>query len=62
MHMESFTHDAYREGYLEDEDFKEVYQKLQSKSHVDGGDNTVDYHLQDGLLCRLDNLCIPKGE
>jgi len=26
MHMESFTHDAYKEAYSEDEDFKEVYQ------------------------------------
>jgi len=26
MHMDPFTHDAYREAYLEDEDFKEVYQ------------------------------------
>jgi len=30
MHMEPFTHDAYIEAYLEDEDFKEVYQQLQS--------------------------------
>ena len=26
MHMESFTHDAYREAYSKGEDFKEVYQ------------------------------------
>ena len=25
MRMEPFTHDGYREAYLEDEDFKEVY-------------------------------------
>jgi len=25
MHMEPFTHDAYREAYIEDEDFKEVF-------------------------------------
>ena len=25
MHMEPFIHDAYRETYSEDEDFKEVY-------------------------------------
>jgi len=30
MDMEPFTHDAYREAYLEDEGFKEVYQQLQS--------------------------------
>jgi hypothetical protein len=26
MHMEPFTHDAYKEEYIEDEDFKEVFQ------------------------------------
>jgi hypothetical protein len=25
MHMEPFTHDAYKEAYIEDEDFKEVF-------------------------------------
>jgi hypothetical protein len=25
MHMDHFTHDAYKEAYLEDEDFKEVF-------------------------------------
>ena len=25
MHMETFTHDAYKEAYIEDEDFKEVF-------------------------------------
>ena len=35
---------------------------MQSQSHVHDGDNTVDYHLQDGLLYMLDKLCVPKGE
>ena len=48
MHMDPFTHDAYREAYSEDEDFKEVYEQLQIQSHVLNGDNTVDYHLQMG--------------
>ena len=26
------------------------------------GDRTVDYHLEDGFLYRLDKLCVPKGE
>ena len=26
------------------------------------GNNTIDYHLQDGLLYRLDKLCVAKGE
>lgn len=30
VHMEPFTHDAYREACSKDEDFKEVYQRLQS--------------------------------
>jgi len=60
MHMDTFTHDAYRESYSKDGDFKEVYQQLQI--HVNNGDNTVGYHLQDGLLYRLDKLCVPKGE
>jgi hypothetical protein len=29
MHMEPFTDDAYKETYIEDEDFKEVSQQLQ---------------------------------
>eukprot|EP00253_Pinus_taeda_P004842 PITA_04842 len=62
MHMDPFTHDAYRETYSEDEDFTEVYQQLQSQSHVHNDDNIVEYHLQDGLLYRLYKLCVPKGD
>jgi len=29
---------------------------------VHNGNNTVDYHLQDGLLYKLYKLCVPKGE
>jgi len=50
MHMDPFTHDAYREAYSKDEDFKDVYQQLQSHSHVHDGVSMVDHHLQDGLL------------
>ena len=28
MHMDHFTHDAYKEAYKEDEDFKELFQQL----------------------------------
>lgn len=62
MQMEPFTHDAYIEAYSEDEDFNEVYQQLQTQSHVYDGDNIIDYHLQDGLLYMMDKLCVPKGE
>ena len=62
MHMEPFTHDAYKEEYTEDEDFKEVFQQLQGHFHVEEGDIKADYHLQDELLYKLDKLCVPKGE
>ena len=62
MHMEPFTNDAYKEDYTEDEDFKEVFQQLQGKFHVEEGDNKVDYHLQDNLLYKLDKLYVLKGE
>ena len=26
------------------------------------GNHIIDYHLQDGLLFRLDKLCVPKHE
>jgi hypothetical protein len=35
MHMEPFTHDAYKEAYTEDEDFKEVFQQLQGHIHIE---------------------------
>ena len=28
MHMEPFTHDAYKEAYTKDEEFKELFQQL----------------------------------
>ena len=34
MHMEHFTHDAYKEEYTKYEDFKEVFQQLQGQFHV----------------------------
>jgi hypothetical protein len=36
--MEPFTHDAYKEAYTEDEDFKEVFQQLQGQIHIEEGD------------------------
>jgi hypothetical protein len=35
MHMDPFTHDAYREAYTKDEDFKEVFRKLQGQIHIE---------------------------
>jgi hypothetical protein len=53
MHMDPFTHDAYKEAYTEDEDFKEVFQQLQGQIHIEEGDGKVDYHFQNGLLYKL---------
>jgi hypothetical protein len=62
MHLEPFTHDAYIETYLEDEDYEEVSQQLQGQIHIEEGDNKDDYHFHNGLLYKLDKLCVPKGE
>jgi hypothetical protein len=62
MHMELFTHDAYKEACLEDEDFKEMFQQLQGQIHIEEGDGNDGYHFQNGLLYKLDKLCVPKGE
>jgi hypothetical protein len=35
MHMEHFTHDAYKEAYIEYEDFKEVFEQLQVQIHIE---------------------------
>ena len=35
IHMEPFTHDAYKEEYTEDEDFKEVFHQMQGQFHLE---------------------------
>jgi hypothetical protein len=35
MHMDPFTHDAYKEAYIEDEDFKEVFWKIHGQIHIE---------------------------
>jgi hypothetical protein len=35
MHIEPLTHDAYKEEYIEDEDFKKVFLYLQGQVHVE---------------------------
>ena len=57
MQMESFTHDAYKEAYLEDQDFREVFQQMKSQIHLHNGDITTEQHIQDGLVYKLDKLC-----
>jgi hypothetical protein len=44
MKMDMFTHDAYKEAYIKNEDFKEVFQQLQGQIHIEEGDGKVDYH------------------
>lgn len=62
MHKEQFPHDAYKKAHSEDLDFEEVFQWLQSKSHIHDGDKSFDYHLQYRLLYKLDRLYVSKGE
>ena len=38
-----------------------MFQQLQVQFHVEG-DSKANYHLQNGLLCKIDKLCVPKGE
>jgi hypothetical protein len=45
MHMNPFTHDAYKEAYTKDEDFQGVFQQLQVHIQVEEGDNKDEYHL-----------------
>ena len=48
IYMEHFTHDVDQEEYIEDEDFKEVFQLLQGQFHVEEGDIKTSYILHDG--------------
>jgi hypothetical protein len=62
MYMDCFTHDAYKEVYIEDADFKEVFQQLEGQINIEEGDKKDGYHFQNGLLYNLDKLCVNKGE
>ena len=42
--------------YETDPDFATTYQMLGAKAVVD------NFHLQDGLLCRLGHICVPSSE
>jgi hypothetical protein len=39
-----------------------VFQQLQGQIHIEEGDDKDDYNFQNGLLYKLDKLCVPKGE
>lgn len=45
MHMEPFTHEAYKEEYTEDEYFHKVFQQLQAQVREEEGDSKASYHL-----------------
>jgi len=50
MHLDPFTHDTYKDEYIEDEDFKKVFQQLQGQVHVEEGNNKDDYYIQMGFF------------
>jgi hypothetical protein len=52
----SLAHVSYIEQYANDEDFKDVYERLTHGSQVE------NFHLQDKLLYHMGKLCIPTNE
>ena len=56
--MDPFTHDAYTKYG----DLKEVFQQLQGQIHIEEGDGKDDHNFQNGLLYKLENICVPKGK
>jgi len=59
LQLEPFTHKDYKELYVEDAEFKDVYQECEQ-----GGTSefSSDFHLQNGLLYRMGRLCIPQED
>jgi hypothetical protein len=39
-----------------------VFQQLHGQICIEDGEKKSNYHLQNGLLYKLDKLCVPKGE
>lgn len=39
MDMELFTHEAYKSKYVEDKDFKEIFQLFQRQHHEEGNND-----------------------
>jgi hypothetical protein len=58
MVLDSCGHETYGWPHLyeTDPEFSTNYQMLGAKSVV------ANFHIQDGLLCRLGHLCIPSSE
>ena len=43
--MEPLTNYVYKEAYIKDVEFKEVYQYLQGKNHLENSDKIINCHL-----------------
>jgi len=57
MQLEPFTNEILSEYYEGDEDFRGVYKELKERLVIFMEGN--EYHLQHGLLYKLEKLCIP---
>jgi len=62
MKTEPVTYEAYQEDYAKDEDFRVVYKKQQCQHEQANLDNKFDYHLLDGVIYKMVNLCVLKEE
>jgi hypothetical protein len=56
--LESFSHETsgWPQLYETEPDFATTYQMLGANTVVD------NFHLQDGLLCRLGHICVPSSK
>ena len=58
MQNSSLMHEGYKEQYVDDPNFQNIYHRLSL-----GNENeNIDFHMHDGLLYHLGKLYIPKGE
>ena len=58
MVLDSYVHETsgWPQIYETDLDFSTTYQMLGENAIVD------NFHLQDGLLCRVGHICVPSSE
>ena len=59
LQITPFMHETYRELYLLDPEFKEVYSRLLHSNKPHEGE---EYCVKEGLLYKLDKLCVLEGE
>jgi hypothetical protein len=60
LKVQHFTHELLSEDYEGDGYFRGVYKQLTERSVIAMEGN--EYHLQEGLLYKLDKLCIPRDK